>query len=385
MIPLCVPNLAGREREYLNDCVTSTFVSTVGPFVTRFEEDLAKATSANYAVATCSGTSGLHAALLTVGVGRDDLVVAPAFTFIATANAIAHTGAMPWLFDVDETSWTIDVTRLASALARETERREGRLIHKPTGRRISAIVPVFTLGTPADMDALRELARAYQLPLVVDAAAGIGARYKGRELGQLGADMTMLSFNGNKTITCGGGGGLITNDRALADLAKHITTTARVSTDYVHDRVGYNYRMTNLEAAVGCAQLEQLEGFLSRKREIAATYADAFRSIDEIAQFPVPDDRQSVYWFSGFVFEPEEGIDRAKRLIAYLNKAQIGARSFWRPIHMQAPYVEAPCEAQPVTERIWNRIVTLPCSTHLSQAEQAWVIENVKKWFAHGG
>jgi hypothetical protein len=201
MIPLAIPNLAGNEAKYLQECVETNFVSSIGPFVIRFEEMVATAAGARFAVATSAGTTGLHAALAAVGVTRDDLVILPSFTFIASANAIAHCGAMPWLFDVDAGSWTLDGEAVARALAGETERRDGRLVHKGSGRRVAAMMPVFTLGMPADMDRLTALAREYRLPLVVDAAPALGARYKGRAVGALGADLTVFSFNGNKTVT----------------------------------------------------------------------------------------------------------------------------------------------------------------------------------------
>ncbi|MFS2179680.1 aminotransferase class I/II-fold pyridoxal phosphate-dependent enzyme [Rhizobium pisi] len=383
MIPLAVPNLAGREAEYLQECITSTFVSTVGPFVTRFEEMVAAASGARYAVATSAGTTALHAALLSVGVERDDLVIAPAFTFIASIAAIAHCGALPWLFDVSLESWTIDVKMLADKLEKETDRRaDGALVHLNTGRRVSAILPVFTLGIPAEMDEINELAKSYDLPVVVDAAAGLGTDYKGCSSGSLGADFTMFSFNGNKTVTAGGGGAIVTDDPEKARLFRHLTTTARVGVDYDHDMVGYNYRMTNLQAAVGCAQMENLGRFVEVKRNIARKYREAFSDLAGIAPFPDPAYARSGHWFSGIVVnnrDPGQLADIRVRL----REAGIDARPFWKPAHLQAPYVGAPRTEMTVCENLWQRIMTLPCSTGLTVADQDFVVDKVRRQFVN--
>ncbi|MGB3538541.1 MAG: aminotransferase class I/II-fold pyridoxal phosphate-dependent enzyme [Mesorhizobium sp.] len=380
MIPLCIPNLSGNEGEYLAECVTSTYVSSVGPFVTRFESMVAEAAGTAKAVATSAGTTALHAALLTVGVRAGDLVVCPTLTFIASANAISHCGATPWLFDIDARSWTLDPRLLAEALSRDTRIQDGERIHVPTGRRVSAILPVFTLGIPADMDEILSIARDANLPVVVDGAAAIGAFYKGKPSGALGAELTMYSFNGNKTATAGGGGAIAGNDLALVDAFRHLTTTARVGADYDHDIVGYNYRMTNLQAAVGCAQMEQLPTFIAAKRRISRQYDDAFRNNDGFGRFPEPEWAQSAAWFSGFVFDTEDGDKRSPSIRAHLREKGIDARPFWKPMHLQAPYLDAPRTAAPVSDRLWSRVVTLPCSSHLTEADQGKVIDAVQEW-----
>ena len=239
MIPLAVPNLTGREAEYLQQCIETTFVSSVGPFVNLFEEKVAEAAGASLAVATSAGTTGLHVALEAVGVGRDDLVVLPSFTFIASANAIAYCGASPWLFDVTEESWTLDPELLAKQLSAETHREKGCLIHNATGRRVAAVMPVYTLGMPADMDSIVQIAKDYNLPVIADGAAALGATYKGHPSGKLGADLTVYSFNGNKTITAGGGGAVAGEDTELLKLVRHLSNTAKVGEAYHHDRVGF--------------------------------------------------------------------------------------------------------------------------------------------------
>lgn len=384
MIPLAIPNLTGNEARYLQECITSTFVSSVGPFVTRFEEMVAQASGTERAVAVSAGTTGLHAALTAAGVGRDDLVILPSYTFIASANAIAHCGAMPWLLDVDPTDWTLDPTLLAACLEQQTRREGTMVIHRASGRRVAAILPVYTLGAPARMDEIAALARHYALPLVADGAAALGATLGGRPLGALGADLTVFSFNGNKTVTAGGGGAVAGPEGALMTLVRHLTTTARRGEEYDHDRVGFNYRMTNVQAALGCAQMERLEAFVAAKRRIRRVYDEGFRDVPGLTPFPTPAGAESACWFSGVVVEAREE-ETLRALRGRLREAGIEARAFWKPMHLQAPYKEAPRTPQPVTEAFWWRVLTLPCSTALTDAEQARVIEAVRKGMGAGG
>jgi perosamine synthetase len=374
VIPLAIPNLAGNEGRYLQECVETNFVSSVGPFVTRFEEMVAVAADARYAVATSAGTTGLHAALVAVGVGRDDLVILQSLTFIASANAIAHCGAAPWLLDVSAESWTLDPERVAEALRTETEQQSGGCVHKASGRRVAAVMPVYTLGMPADMDALVEVARRHRLPVVADAAAALGARYKGRPAGDLGADLTIFSFNGNKTVTAGGGGVVAGNDEALCQKVRHLTTTARRGAEYDHDVVGFNYRMTNLQAAVGCAQLEQLEAFVAAKRRIAREYNEALRGLPGVDLFPRPEWGEGACWFSGVTLTRPP----VSEIIPRLREREVDARPFWKPIHLQVPYAGAPRSGLGVCDAVWPTILTLPCSTNLSAEEQRAVIAAVR-------
>lgn len=376
MIPLCVPDLTGNEALYLQQCIATTFVSSVGPFVARLEDMLTASTGAAGAFATSAGTTGLHLSLIAVGVRPGDLVVLPSFTFIASANAIAHCGATPWLFDISPDSWTLDPALLAATLAAETDRSADGVIHRASGRRVAAIMPVHTMGLPADMDAIVAIARDYGLKVVADSAAALGATYKGRPIGQLGADLTVLSFNGNKTVTTGGGGAVLGNDADIMALVRHLGSTARVDVDYTHDRVGYNYRMTNLEAAVGCAQMERLDRFVGAKRRIAAAYDHAFAGLPGVVPFPQPDWARSACWFSGVVLSqpaPESVVVRAE-----MKRAGIEARSFWKPMHLQPPYADAPATSQPVAGEVWQRVVTLPCSTNLTADQQNHVIATLR-------
>ena len=377
MIPLAVPNLSGNEARYLQRCVDEGFVSSVGPFVSRFEEQCAAAVDAQAAVATSSGTTGLHVALVAAGVGPGDLVIVPSFTFIASPNAVSHCGASPWLFDVSEESWTLDPRVVAEALARETTRVDGRLIHQPSGRRVAAMMPVYTLGLPADMDALCAIARSYALPVVADAAAAVGARHRGHNLGRL-ASLSVLSFNGNKTVTAGGGGAVVGGDAELLSLVRHLSTTARVGIAYDHDRVGYNYRMTNLQAAVGCAQMERVDELVARKRAIDARYREAFADIASVRPFPAPPWAESACWFSG-VLIGEHTPGGVPALCASLKERGVEARTFWKPVHLQAPYAACPRTPMPVSDSVAPRVLTLPCSTGLTDADQGRVIDLVRE------
>ncbi|MCR5214366.1 MAG: aminotransferase class I/II-fold pyridoxal phosphate-dependent enzyme [Eubacterium sp.] len=387
MIPLAIPNLSGNERKYLNDCIDSTFVSSVGEYVNRIEEMSAELTGTSYGVATSAGTTALHTALLAVGVKPGDIVIAPSFTFIATANAISHAGAKPWFIDINPESWTIDIDQLEDELSRKTVIKEmpcddgkliKKLVYKETNQCISAIMPVYTLGNIPDMDRLKTIAFKYSIPIVADAAAAIGSTYKGKKVGEL-SDLTALSFNGNKTVTAGGGGMIVGNDENLLKLCKHLSTTARVSAEYDFDMVGYNYRMTNLQAAVGVAQLEQLDAFVKRKREVREYYNQAFKDIDKVKLFVEPDYCKSSCWFSGIVLE-KGNLDMVRKLCSYLKDNGIEARSFWKPVHLQIPYLEAlKADDLSVTEGLWDRIITLPCSTNISDGELEYVEKYVRK------
>lgn len=373
-IPLCVPDLSGREAEYLRQCIESTLVSSVGPFVGRFESMVAAAAGAPAAAATSSGTAGLHVALVAMGVRRDDLVILPTYTFIASANAISHAGATPWLLDIDPSSWTLAPELLRRQLERETRREGAQLVHIATGRRVAAVMPVHTLGMPADMDGLVAIAREFGLVVVADAAAALGVRYRDVAIGAAGADLSVFSFNGNKTVTTGGGGAVV-GAAAVVERVRHLSTTARCGAEYDHDAVGFNYRMTNIEAAVGCAQLERLDTLLAAKRSIDRRYRVELHHLPSMEFFPQPDWGESACWFSGVV-APDAGA--AKALRARLNEARIDARPFWKPMHHQAPFRAAPAAPTPVADALWARVVTLPCSSNLTESQQTRVIDVVR-------
>ena len=377
MIPLAVPVTGPREAKYLMECIETNFVSTVGPFTTQFEELISAATGATRCVATSSGTTGLHAALLSVGVGRDDLVIMPSFTFIASANSAAHCGASPWLMDIKGDNWLLDMDQVECELVTNTVRhRDGRLLHRATGRRVAAIMPVYTLGTVTDLDAQQALGQRWNLPIVADAAAALGATWRGRSFAS-GADLSVISFNGNKITTCGGGGAIVGLDEALLQRVRHITTTARVAADYSFDQIGYNYRITNIQAAIGCAQMERLDDLVAAKRAIRARYDAALARIPGIRAFPNNTNEGSACWLSGIVVE-DDSLPSPAMLSDRLKVERIEARTFWKPVHLQPPYALAPRADLSVTELLWSRILTLPCSTNLSETQQTRVIAAIQ-------
>lgn len=378
MIPLAIPSLSGNEKKYLEECIDTTYVSSVGPFVDRLENMIAEISGAEYGVATSSGTTGLHTALASYGVSRDELVIMPSFTFIATANAASYNGALPWLFDINPSSWCIDVNQIEDELGKHAGFKDGVLIHTETGRRIAAIMPVYTLGNIPDMDKIRTIADKYSLPLIADAAAAIGAEYKGRKSGEL-ADCTVFSFNGNKTVTSGGGGAVVGSNDQMMKKIKHLSTTARVSSDYDYDMVGFNYRMTNIQAAVGCAQLERTEILVQKKRIIREKYREQLENVEGINIFPVPEGVNSACWLSGVVIENVDH-EKMKLICGKLKENGVEARTFWKPVHLQRPYKDAvKAESLKNTDDIWSKILTLPCSTDITEAEIEKVTESLKK------
>ena len=378
MISLAMPNLDGNEKEYLNNCIDSTFVSSVGEYVTKFESMIGKATGSDLAVATSAGTTGLHVALRAVGVNNNDLVIIPTFTFIASANAIAHCGAKPWLMDISDADWCLDPKLVRQEIDSNCERSSaGQLVFKHTQQRIAVIMPVYTLGNIPDMDDFRAVADEYNIPLVVDAACAIGATYKGKGFGSL-ADLSVISFNGNKTITCGGGGAVIGNKESLLNHVRHLTTTARVWPDYDFDEVGFNYRMTNLQAAVGVAQMERLEEFIGTKRNTRSFYENKLSSLaKDIGLSFFPTSEGSSCWFSGIVLPEGVNLKTSKQVCEKLKEDEIEARPFWKPVHFQKPYLDCPKSKVNIAESLWERIITLPCSTNISDEEREKVVHSL--------
>jgi perosamine synthetase len=374
-VALAVPDLSGNEARYLQECIETGFVSSVGPFVNRFEKMLAEASGARSAVATSAGTTALHATLVALGVGRGDLVVLPSYTFVASANAISHCGAEPWLFDITQESWTLDASLVETTLRSECQSSRTGLRHRASGKRVAAIMPVFALGLPADMAEIMELAGRFKLPVVIDAAAALGSLYEGKRIGELGA-LAVVSFNGNKTVTAGGGGAILGDDEQILAHIRHLTTTARQGDAYEHDMVGFNYRMTNIAAAVGCAQLERLDHFLARKRAIAQRYREDLADLAGVGFFPERGGRKSSDWLSGITLSTPVPAheDLAPRLVA----EGIASRGFWKPLHLQKPYAGALRGQMPVCEALWRRVLPLPGSSSLTEADQTRVIQAVR-------
>lgn len=372
MIPLAVPNLSGHESEYLSQCVSSNFVATIGPFISTFEVLTGELSGFPHAIATNSGTSALHVALTALGVKPNDLVILPSYTFVATANAVRMCGANPWLIDIEEENWGLDPDLLAAQIAQLTIRRNGHLWHRQLNRRVSAIIAVCAAGQPPRLTELTEVAAAANIPFLLDAAGAAGSEYEGRKLGA-SVSHAILSFNGNKIFTAGGGGVFLSNSLEVANFVRHLSSTARVGDDYTHNALGFNYRMNNIQAAVGCAQLEQAAKFLQRKREIDSSYRAAWKGTS-LTSFPHTDQTNSNCWMTGAVL-PRNSCQRIGEVISELSSRGVQSRGFWKPMHLQEPYADCPRSRMRVTDDLWPRVLTLPSSTSLSIADQRTVIE----------
>ncbi|WP_347267864.1 DegT/DnrJ/EryC1/StrS family aminotransferase [Paracoccus sp. (in: a-proteobacteria)] len=387
MIPLAVPNLLGREDELLAECIRSTFVSSVGPFVDRFESGIAALSGSARAAVLCSGTVALQMALEGLGIGRGDLVMLPALTFIATPNAVSHSGARPWLVDVRTGDWMLNLDLCRHLILSETTAgADGLRRHNTTGEVLRAIMPVMVMGAVADLDGAVALADDFGLKVVVDAAAAIGTTMAdGRPLAATGVDAVCYSFNGNKTVTTGGGGAVAAANEALIARIRHLSSTGRVGANYDHDVIAYNFRMTNVQAALGVAQLERLDAFLARKQQIRDAYAAFAAEHADLAPFPEAPHGRNGHWFSGFHYTGADET-RPDAFRAFMRDQGVDLRPFWKPIHLQAPYRDALASPMPVADGLWRRIFPLPCSTHLEAADLAHVLAAAARFWtpAHG-
>lgn len=367
-VPLHEPEFAGNEWAYVKECIDTGWVSSVGKFVDRFELQLAELTGARHAVAVVNGTAALHMALLLAGVRAGDEVLVPALSFVGTANAVAHAGAIPHFVDSASSSLGLDPAALREHLHRVAERSTGACRHRATGRRIAAVVPVHVFGHAAGLEGLLAVCREWGLPVVEDAAESLGSTWQGRHTGTFG-ELGVLSFNGNKVVTTGGGGAILTNDAALAQRAKHLTTTAKQPHRwaFVHDEVGYNYRMPNLNAALGCAQLEQLPGFLARKRALAARYRAALEGSPHFDFVDEPDGCASNFWLAALRLR---SADPARRdaLLEAANDAGYQCRPVWTLLNRLPMYAQAPRAPLPVAEAIESSLINLPSSPRLAGA-----------------
>ena len=377
-IPLCVPEIRGNEWTYIKDCLDTNFVSSVGAYVERFERDIAARLGTRYAIATVNGTAALHIALLVAGVQPDDEVLVPTLTFIAPVNAIRYAGAYPVFVDAEPDYWQMDTHKAIEFLERECRWSNGELRDMKTGRRVKAIVPVDILGHPSDLDPLIAIARKYNLAIIEDATESLGAKYKGRAAGQLG-DIACLSFNGNKLITTGGGGMIVTDDEAMARRAKYLTTQAKDDPlEFVHGAVGYNYRLSNIQAALGVAQLEKLAEYIDAKRRIAATYTQALRDMSGLTPMREADWAFSVFWmFTLLIDDVRFGLD-SRALLHYLDVNKVQTRPLWQPAHLSPAHPGMRATDCTVAERLNRQALSLPCSVGLTTSDQARVIELIR-------
>ena len=359
------PSFQGNEWNYLKDCLDTTYVSSVGAYVDRLEADLAEYTGAKFAVAVSNGTAGLHIALMLAGVEPGDEVLIPSLSFVATANAVAYCHGTPHFMESCADNLGIDSYALDQYLHAETEQINGCCVNKRSGKSIKAIVPMHVFGHPVNMDHLIEVAVQYNLIVVEDAAESLGSFYKNRHTGTLG-QMGVLSFNGNKIITTGGGGAILTNDEALAKRAKHITTTAKISHkwEHRHDEVGYNYRLPNINAALGCAQLEQIKTFIHAKRKLFKTYRDALKKIPEIKLLAEPIDCHSNYWLQTIILN-EKYEFLLEDILQVTNDNGIMTRPLWTPLHQLKPYLDCPKMNLCNAERFARRVINIPSSSNL--------------------
>jgi perosamine synthetase len=361
------PSFNGNEWLYLKECLDSTYVSSVGKYVDRFEQELADFVGVKRAVAVVNGTAALHIALRLAGVSPGDEVLVPALTFVATANAVTYCGATSHFVDSEERTLGMNARKLREHLAHQTEQRQGFCVNSHTGRVIRAMVPMHTYGHPADIDGLLAVASEFNITLVEDAAESLGSYYHGKHTGTFG-QTGVLSFNGNKTITTGGGGAILTNDEKLADHAKHLTTTAKLphAWEFKHNEIGYNYRLPNLNAALGCAQLEQLPKILTAKRNLFERYHEVFRSIQGVSLISEPESCRSNYWLQTLVLR-DDSIEQRDALLKVTNEARIMTRPAWTLLNELDPYKLCPSMNLDVAQSLSRRLINIPSSSGLGE------------------
>ena len=362
-IPLHEPHFVGNEKKYLNECIDSTFVSSVGAFVDRFEKEFAKYVGSRYAVAVVNGTAALHIALLLADVQEGDEVLTQPLTFVATCNAISYCGAKPVFVDVDLDTMGMSPESLKSFLEQNCEIVDNHCINKTTNKIIKACVPMHTFGHPCKIDEIQKICETWHIALVEDAAESLGSFYKGRHTGTFGK-LAAFSFNGNKIITSGGGGVIVTDDESLAKKAKHLTTTAKVPHpyEYTHDMIGYNYRMPNLNAALLVAQMENFEKFLGSKRALSIEYANFFNAFDDIEFIKEPKEAHSNYWLQAVRLQNREKRDE---FLQYTNKHNVMTRPVWRLMSELEMFADCQKTDLSNAEYLQERVVNLPSSARV--------------------
>jgi perosamine synthetase len=366
------PEFFGNESKYLQDCIETGWVSYLGKYVDRFEAELARRTGRRHAFAAVNGTAALHAALVVLGVAPGDEVILPSVTFVASANSVAQAGAVPHLVDIESRTLGLDIERLRAHLRSIAVGKNGQTINKRTGNRIAAIVPVHVFGQPVDHALLDDVAGEFSLPVLVDATESLGSTWHGKPAGSFGL-MSVLSFNGNKIVTTGGGGAIVTDDDQLAKTVRHVATTAKVPHKwaFIHDRTAFNYRLPNLNAAVGCAQLEKLDQFLAEKRQLAANYRHSLSNLAGIEVMTDPPGTESNYWLVAITLDRALAPKRDALLDA-LHAAGLKCRPLWTPMHMLPMFAGSPrMDDLSVTEDMFARVINLPSSARLGRAAGA--------------
>lgn len=375
LIPLSVPEIRGREWEYVKECLDTNWVSSVGTYVERFERMVAEQAGTRFAVATMNGTSALHVALLLAGVQPDDEVLVSTLTFIAPANVIRYVGAWPVFIDAEARYWQIDAF-LVEDFCQNTCSWDGTTLrNRRTGRRIGAILPVHILGHPADLQPILDVAAKFSLPVIEDSTESLGSRYRGRSPGSFGQS-GCFSFNGNKIITTGGGGMFVTDNAELAARAKYLTTQAKDDPiEYIHGAIGYNYRLTNLLAAMGCAQMEQLDAFVATKRRIARRYLDSLAGLPGVRLPEEAEWASSTFWMFTMLIDEKEAAVDSRELLRRLAAESVQTRPLWQPMHLSPAHNAAGSAPCPVAEQLYRQAISLPCSVGLTEAAQTRVID----------
>jgi len=356
------PDISGNEWQYVKECLDTGWVSSVGSYVDKFEEMLADYTGAKSVTATMNGTAALHTCLILADVRAGDEVIIPSLTFVATANAVSYCHATPHFADINESTLGLDPVKLDQYLADITKIENGSCFNKHTGKRIQAVICMHTFGHAVNLDELVDVCKKYHLILIEDAAESLGSFYKGIHTGNHGT-LSALSFNGNKIVTTGGGGAVMTNHPQLAKKAKHLTTTAKMPHPwkYDHDMVGYNYRLPNINAAIGCAQLEKLDEYVAAKRKLATKYQNAFKNVEGVCIFMEPEDSKSNYWLNVLLLE-QDTTNLRDQLLDSANGVNVMTRPVWEPLHTLNMFKHCPCMELPVTKDINQRLINIPSS-----------------------
>ena len=376
MVLLSGPNIAGNEWKYVKDCLDTGWVSSVGSYVDNFEKITSEFAGTKYAVATSSGTTALHISLILVNVKESDLVITQNITFVATLNSIKYTGADPILIDTDADTWQMDLDLLEKFLEENTFQKNSECFHKDSGRRIPVIMPVHVLGNMCDMDRLTLLSTKHNLIIIEDSTEALGSYYKSKHAGSFGL-LGTFSYNGNKIITTGGGGMIVTDDEGLAKRAKHLTTQAKSDPfEYFHDEIGYNYRLVNVAAAMGVAQMEQLPSFLKRKKEIIEYYKNGLKNIGDITFQKVRDDVNPNWWM------PTISSTKQKQILDALNNDKLQSRPFWVPMNKLPMFKDnIYFQQKDQSDFLYNHCLSIPCSTYITNEEMDRVIEKIKSVF----
>jgi len=374
-IPLCVPEIRGNEWKYIKECLDTNWVSSVGPFVGRFEQDVAGYVGTKHGIATCNGTAALHIALLITGVQPDDEVLVSVLSFVAPANTIRYVGAWPVFIDSEPNHWQMDPEKIVAFLNNECRWKNGALYNKATGRRVRAILPVHILGHPVDMDPILEMARKFNLTVIEDATESLGAQYKDRMVGHLG-DIGCFSFNGNKIITTGGGGMIVTDNRQWAEQAHYLITQAKEDpVEYIHKEIGYNYRLSSIHAAMGVAQMEVLDEYIAAKKGIAQRYDQGLRTLKGITTRGEAEWAKSISWLYTVLIDEQKFGMSSRDVLHALASLHIQTRPLWHPLHTLRPFESCLAYKIEVADSLYRDGLSLPCSVGLTWEDHDRVIQ----------